>query len=515
MATFLPVEDAVGLIKDGDTLLVEGFCSCTCPYYLENSLETRFLKEGRPRKITLLHCSAHGDGKDTLVNRLAHEGMIKRSIGGHWNLVPKMGKLAMENKIEAYNLPQGVLAHMMRDIAAGRKTISKVGLKSFVDPRLEGGKLNSVTTEELVQLINVDGEELLYYKQPKIDVCFLRGTTADEKGNISYEDEGLRLGALACAQATRKSGGIVIVQVLRIAKAGTLKPAEVVIPHILVDVVVRSPSLAEHMWEHSELSPAFAGQIKVPLASVPPLKFNERKIICRRAAMMLEPGTVVNLGIGMAEGVSAVANEEEIGDWFTLTVEAGPVGGVPMGGVHFGVAVNPDAILDHNSQFDFYDGGGLDIAFLGLAEVDQNGNLNVSKLAGRIPGCGGFINIAQNTPKVVFLGTFTAVGMKIKSGDGKLVIEQEGQQKKFLQKVAQITFSGEYARETGQSVTYITERAVFELRENGVHLVEAAPGIDIKKDILAQMDFVPKMDTPPKLMDARIFMDKPMGLSRK
>ena len=304
-----------------------------------------------------------------------------------------------------------------------------------------------------------------------------------------------------------------MVQVERIVSAGSIKPSAVIIPGIYVDVVVKAPSLKEHMWEYSELSPAFSGETRAPMAAIAPMPFSERKIICRRAAMMLQPDSVVNLGIGMAEGVSVVANEEGIGDYFTLTVEAGPIGGVPMGGIHFGVAVNPDAILEHNAQFDFYDGGGLDITFLGLAEVDQYGNLNVSKLQGRIPGCGGFINISQNTKNVVFLGTFTAKGLKVKSGDGRLSIVSEGSMKKFIKDVMQITFSGQYAKENGQTVHYVTERAVFELKQDGLHLVEVAPGIDIEKDILPHMEFRPIINNP-KMMDERIFKDQIMGLKQ-
>lgn len=513
MAKFMTPREAVELIKDGDTLATGGFLNNGFAESLAVALEERFVETGKPSDLTLVYAAGQGDGKDRGLNHLGHEKLLKRVIGGHWNLSPKIGALAVANKIEAYNLPQGTISQLYRDIAAHKVgVITHVGLKTFVDPRIDGGKINDVTKEEIVELVNIAGQERLLYKAFPLNVCFLRGTYADEKGNITLEKEGVTLDTTAMAQAVKNSGGTVIVQVEKVVKAGTLDPKKVKIPHIYVDVVVVVPA-AEHMPEADpDMLAVYNGDLHIPADSLPPLPLGDRKIIARRAAMELQPGSVVNLGIGVPEAVALVANEEGIGDYMTLTVEAGPVGGIPAGGLSFGLSVNGDCILDQAYQFDFYDGGGLDLAYLGLAECDEAGNINVSKLGPRVTGCGGFINITQNAKRLFFCGTFTAKGLKIATGDGTLKILQEGSARKFLKKVGHVTFSGEYAQEVGQPVLYITERAVFELRKDGLHLIEIAPGIDLEKDILAHMDFTPKMDTPPKLMDARIFTDAPMGL---
>ena len=513
MAKFMTPREAVELIKDGDTLATGGFLNNGFAESLAIALEERFVETGKPSDLTLVYAAGQGDGKDRGLNHLGHEKLLKRVIGGHWNLSPKIGALAVANKIEAYNLPQGTISQLYRDIAAHKVgTITHVGLKTFVDPRIDGGKINDVTKEEIVELINIAGQERLLYKAFPLNVCFLRGTYADEKGNITLEKEGVTLDTTSMAQAVKNSGGTVIVQVEKVVKAGTLDPKKVKIPHIFVDVVVAVPAAELLPEADPDMLAVFNGDLHIPADSLPPLPLGDRKIIARRAAMELQPGSVVNLGIGVPEAVALVANEEGIGDYMTLTVEAGPVGGIPAGGLSFGLSVNGDCILDQAYQFDFYDGGGLDLAYLGLAECDEAGNINVSKLGPRVTGCGGFINITQNAKRLFFCGTFTAKGLKIATGDGTLKIVQEGSARKFLKKVGHVTFSGEYAQEVNQPVLYITERAVFELRKDGLHLIEIAPGIDLEKDILAHMDFTPKMDTPPKLMDARIFTDAPMGL---
>ena len=516
MAKFMTAREAVALIKDGDTLATNGFVSSCFPDVLAETLEQRFLETGKPTGLTLVYGAGQGDRKDRMLNHLGHEKLVRRVIGGHWNLVPKLGKLASEEKIEAYNLPQGVITHLFRDIAAGKVgTITHVGLKTFVDPRLDGGKINKTATEDIVELITIAGKERLLYKAFPINACILRGTAADEKGNISMYHEGIVGDATSIAQATKNSGGVVIVQVGHKVQSGTLDPRLVQIPGIYVDAIVVLPP-AQNMSEVDPvLAPAYCGEIRVPTDSVPSLPFDERKIIGRRAAMELKPGTIVNLGIGMPEAVATVANEEGIGGYMTLTVEAGPVGGIPAGGLAFGLAINPEAILPQNYQFDFYDGGGIDLAYLGLAECDEVGNINVSKMGSLVTGAGGFINITQNAKRLFFCGTFTAKGLEISAGNGKLTIVKEGAAKKFLKKVGHVTFSGEYAVEVNQPVLYITERAVFELRKDGLHLIEIAPGIDLQKDVLAHMDFAPKMDKPPTLMDARIFNADPMHLDRR
>ena len=515
-ATILTAVEAAAYIKDGMTVVPSGFVGSCCPEALNKAVEQRFLKTGSPKDLTLLMVSAQGNRDGSGGDHYAHEGLVKRVIGGHWNLVPELGKLALAEKIEAYALPQGTLSQLCREIAAHHPgVITHVGLGTFVDPKNQGGKLNARTTEDLVERVNILGEEKLLYKAFPIDIALLRGTYADEAGNVTLEKEVVTYEATALAQAVKNSGGKVFVQVEKVVKAGSLDPRLVKIPGIYVDGII----VAENMGDHEqcfghEYDPSLCGQLRVPVDSLPPVALSPKKIIARRAALELTENTVVNLGIGIPEFVSAVANEEGIGDYFTLTVEPGPIGGIPLAGSQFGAAVNPECILTQPEQFDFYDGGGLDLAFLGLAEVDGAGNLNVSKFGPRIAGPGGFINITQNAKKVFFCGTFTAGGFKAAVADGKLQILQEGSSRKFVKEVEQITFSGDYARSTGQPVMYITERAVFELRADGVYLIEIAPGIDLQTQVLDLMDFVPKMDGQPKLMDERIFRDEKMGLGK-
>ena len=504
--------EAAAVVRSGDTVSVSGFVGIGTPDELLLAIERRFLDSGEPTDLTLVFAAAPGDGRDRGLNRLAHRGLVKRAIGGHWSLVPKLSKLALDGSIEAYNLPLGVISQLYRDIAARRVgMLSRVGLRTFVDPRQAGGKLNSRTLDDLVQLIDVDGEEHLLYKAFPIHVALIRGTTADLAGNITMEREALTLDGLTAAMAARNSRGLVIAQVERIAQEGSLDPRRVHVPGILVDCVVLAEAANHHQTYATPYSAAFSGQLRVPMDRIAPLPLDERKVIARRAALELPLGGVVNLGIGMPEGVAAVAAEEKVLQYVTLTAEPGVIGGMPQGGLDFGAALNPEAVIQQNQQFDFYDGGGLDLACLGMAQADRDGNVNVSMFGGRLAGAGGFINISQSARKLVFTGTFTAGGLDIAVEDEAIRIVHEGRSRKFIEAVEQITFSGSYAAEQDQVVLYVTERCVLRRTAEGVELAEVAPGVDIERDILAHMGFRPIM-REPGLMDPRLFRTAPMGL---
>ncbi|MBP2641971.1 MAG: carA 3 [Firmicutes bacterium] len=513
MSKIITAEEAVKLIEDNQTVIVSGFGATSNPEELLWALEKRFLETGSPKNLSAVHGAGIGDKADSGMNHFAHEGMIKKVYCGHIGLAPKLGQLVADNKCECYMIPQGVVINIVQATAAQKPgVLTNVGLRTFVDPRVEGCRANPISNEVVVKLMEIDGKEHLYFPTRPLHVALIRGTTADERGNISFEQEAVFLDQLSIAQAVKASGGIVIAQVGRLAKNGNLSAQRVKLPGIFVDyVVVAKP---EHHWQNTtvQYNPSWSGEIQIPMDSLPSMDLDVRKIIARRAAMELFSGATVNLGVGVPEGVANVAAEEGISDQIILTVEAGTIGGVPASGLGIGCAFNPDAIIDQAFQFDYYDGYGVDLCYLGLAETDQFGNLNVSKFSGKVVGPGGFINISQNAKKVMYCGTFTAGKFQAEIKDGKLNILQEGKNVKFIKNVEQITFSGQYAAEVKQPVLYITERAVFKLSAEGLVLIEIAPGVDLEKDILAFMEFKPVIATDLKLMDERIFRNEPMKL---
>jgi len=514
MSKVISARAAVDLVKSGDTLAIHGAGGGNVePDLLIRTLAEKFEETGQPRGLTLFHVSGIGDWKSTGLNLLTGEGLVRRNIGGHYGMSPKYAQLILDNKIEAHCWPQGVMSQWLREVAAGRPgLITHIGLQTFIDPRVEGGKLNPRTTEDLIEVLSLAGREWLFYRAFPLNVCFIRGTTADEKGNLTLEQEPAFLEVLPMAMATRNSGGVVIAQVKRLAQAGTLPAKMVKVPHTMVDHIVVHPG----QWQsvECEYDPALSGEVKVPISSLPPMELDERKVIARRAALEIValPRAVLNMGVGMPDGIARVAAEEGIEDRMTATIEQGITGGIPAPGVIFGMSANPEAIIDQGYQFDFYDGGGLDLTFLGLAEADEQGNVNVSKFQGRMPGVGGSVNISQGAKAVAFCGTFTAGGLEVEVGEGRLRIRKEGRIRKFVPRVEQITFSGELAAARGQRVQFITERAVLVITKEGLLVTEVAPGVDLEQDVLGQMAFRPRVSPDLKTMDERIFREGLMGL---
>ncbi|RUP00457.1 malonate decarboxylase subunit alpha [Hyphomicrobium sp.] len=509
----ISADEAVARIKDGAVVTTTGFVQSCIPEALHAALEKRYVETKAPRDLTLIMCAGAGDSKGLGTGRLHHDGLLKRVIAANFGRMPKVAQAAQDDKIQGYNLPQGVVSKLYRSCASGSPGLfTRVGLHTYVDPRLGGGKVNTKTKEDLVKLVEVDGKEWLFYKATPIDVALIRATSADPLGNLSMEREALTLDVLAQAMAAHNNGGIVIAQVERIVAEGSIKPKDVKVPGILVDCVVVADPPEMHRMNYGVMyDPGLAGEVRVTVDSLPTMEFDERKIIARRAAFELPPNGVINLGVGAPDGVANVANEEKVTPYLVMTTEAGAVGGVLAGGSSFGSSANAHSILDQNQMFDFYHGGGLDLTCLGMAECDSVGNVNTSKFGGKLNGCGGFIDISQNARAVVFAGTFTAGGLKVAIEDGKLRILQEGRAKKFVRQVEQVTFSGKYAAQKSQPVIYVTERCVFQLTEHGLELIEVAPGIDIERDILPNMAFKPHIHKPVT-MNPRIFLDQPMDL---
>lgn len=516
---------AAALIRDGVTVASAGFVGAGHAEAVTAAIEARFLSDGHPRDLTLVYSAGQGDRAHRGVNHFGQEGLVRRVVGGHWRSAPKLSRLALDDKVEAYNLPQGVITHLYRAIAARTAgVITPIGLHTFVDPRHGGGRLNARAVEDLVELLTIDGQEYLRYKPFAIDVALVRGTTADPVGNITTEHEPFHHELLAIAQAAHNCGGLVIAQVKRMT-AGHANPQAVRLPGILVDyVVVTGDDPDTHSMTFGEwFNPAYTGEIRSVKAAPPPLPLDARLIVQRRAAIELALHArratrplVVNLGVGMPAAVGRVAQEEGISG-FVLTVEAGPIGGTPAEGLSFGASADPEAVVDEPAQFDFYDGGGIDLAFLGLAELDGHGNVNVSVFgqgpSRSVAGVGGFINITQSARALVFMGTLTAGGLTIETGDGRLRILTEGRSKKIVPQVGHLSFNGPYVAGLGRDIIYITERAVFRVVAGRLTLTEIAPGIDLEKNLLAQCGTPVAVADHVTLMDSRIFQSGPMGLA--
>lgn len=505
-------EQAINLIKDGDTVAISGFQLATAATGLYTALMKKFEQTGHPRDLTLMQAAGNLG-----VVSMTGEGLWRRYITGHFASNQKMIDLVNGNKIEAYNFPQGVICHMYRAAAAGKPgEITRIGLGTFCDPRHGGGKLNACTKEDLVKLIDVDGEEFLLYKTPKLDIALVRGTTSDEHGNITIEEESSSIDMLDVVMGVKGRGGKVIVQVKNYVSSTSLDRSRVLIPGCMVDAiyVAENPEKEHLQTPGAFYDPAIAGHYRLPDLGFANLPLNERKIIARRAAMELLPDSIVNLGIGIPECIANVASEEGIGDRLTLTLESGLIGGIPAGGVHFGSSYNAWAGIPMTSLFDYYNSGNLSFTSLGFAEVDPAGNINVSRFGEKIAGAGGFIDISSSTPVIAFSGTMTAGGFKSVIKDGKLVILQEGKRKKFVKSIEQITFNAKANLASGKIILFITERCVFKLTEEGLILTEIAPGISIEEHILPAMEFAPIISPDCREMDNRIFREGLMGLSR-
>lgn len=514
--------EAAALLPDGATIGATGFTLTGVAEELYRAIEARFLETGHPRDLTLVHSAGQSD-RQLGMQHWAQAGLLARIIGSHWGLAPKMAELIAADGLACHCLPQGQITHLYRAIA-GRQPglVSTIGVHTFVDPRLQGGRVNVRAEAEppLVELVTLGGQEALWYKPFPIDIAVVRGTTADRAGNVTAEEEPLRLEVLSLAQAAKNSGGMVICQVKRLVEPGTLPPRDVVLPGLLVDVLIVAEQPEEthrqtSSWAlHSPLTTARGDA--APAAPAPTGRFDERTVIGRRAALELRPGAVVNLGTGIpGDTVGPAAEEEGVAGAIVLSIESGTIGGVPAGGGDFGVAQYPRAIIGHAEQFDYYNGGAVDLCYMGAGEIDGAGNVNVSKLGGRLTGCGGFIDITQPARRVIFCATFSSSGLRVETGDGALRVAQEGRYPKFVRDVAQVTFSAEEALRRQQPVLYVTERAVFELTSQGLRLIEIAPGVDLQRDVLDRLPFRPLIAEPLAPMPTCLFRPEPMGVLRE
>lgn len=521
-ANFITAEEAAKLFTDNKTICPVGMTLVSSCESILKALEKRFIETGHPNNITLLHSCGQSDRKDG-IQHFAHEGFVTRIIGSHWGLQPRWMDMIANNKVEAFCMPQGQIAQLYRSMACGLPgKISKVGLKTFVDPRIEGGKMNDRTKkleENMSEIITIDKEEYILYKSIPIDYCLIRGTACDEMGNLTTDEEAMKLEVLPAVLATKRFGGKVIAQVKYVAQTGTLDPKKVTIPGVFIDdiVICQNPFEDHRQTSSWYFDPSYCGQLRTPQSNIELLEFNIRKFIGRRACMEIYKGAVINLGTGIPNDVvGKICNEEGISDDIMITVESGIYGGIQAGGIDFGIGKNLYAMITHHEQMDYYNGAGVDITFMGAGELDQYGNVNSTKMGSKCTGAGGFIDITQNAKKVVFCATFTASGCEYSFKNNKLNIVKEGKIRKMVSNVTQISFNGEIARNKGQKVIFVTERAVFELTKEGVVLIEIAPGIDLHKDVLDNMDFKPIISKELKTMDIDLFKEEGhFGLENK
>lgn len=515
---FVTGEEAAAMIESGKTIATIGMTLVSASETILKALEKRFLETGAPNNLTLMHSCGQSD-RDRGIQHFAHEGMLARIIGGHWGLQPKIMDLIARNKILAYNFPQGQFAQLYRSMAGGEPgKITKVGLGTFIDPRLDGGKMNEITKNapDLVDVVTIDGEEYMRYKPIPIDYCIIRGTRIDENGNLSTEEEAMNLEVFSAVMACKKFGGKVIAQAKYKVAANSIHCKQVTVPGVFIDAAVICPDPeVDHRQTHSfAFNPAYCGNIRTPDDSGDTLPLTVRKVIGRRAMMELSKNDILNVGTGIPNDVvGPIIAEEGISDDVTITVESGIYGGVPMGGIDFGIAKNNFALMRHDDQFDFYNGQGVDVTFMGAGQVDKDGNVNATRLGPNPTGAGGFIDITTNAKHIVFCSTFTGKGLEVSFEGGKVTILKEGSLIKFVNKLQQISYNGVIARNKGQKMHYVTERAVFELTPEGLVLTEIANGIDLQTQILDLMEFKPIISENLKTIDSCIYnADGPYGL---
>lgn len=512
---------AAALVPDGATISVSSSSGLGCPDAVLRGLGERFRQEARPANLTSVHPIAAGDmyGVDG-IDHLAQPGMLKRVIAGSYpsgpssRESPHIWQMIHNNEVEAYNIPSGILYHMHREAAARRPgVLTQVGMDTYLDPLLEGGRMNERTVDPIVERVEFDGQVWLYFRSLHPNVAIIRGTSADTRGNISFEEEGAFLGAYDQALAAHNAGGIVIAQVKRVVETGSLDAQMVRVPGVLVDYLVIDEEQMQTTQTRND--PAISGRVRVPASQFETVPWNIQKVIARRAAMELGEGEAVNLGFGISALVPRILLEEGMDESVTWAIEQGAVGGMPLLGFQFGCAANAQSIIPSPDQFTYFQGGGFDRTLLSFLQIDREGNVNVSRLAARphvTAGVGGFVDITAYARNIVFSGTFTTGGAKLQIEGGKLRIEKEGKVHKLVEKVEQISFSGLRARRQGQNVVVVTERAVLQLGPEGWIVTEVAPGIDLEQDLHKQVDFPLTISPDLDVMDGRLFRPERMNL---